>query len=1048
MSRSFARWLLPLLVVACLGAAAELPDWENPRVIDIGTEPPHASLSAFPDEAGADAGRNPRELPLDGDWQFHWVPEPSQRPLDFYRPDFDAGGWKTIAVPSNWEMQGYGTPIGTNVAYPFRKAAPRVTLTPDPSYTTYNERNPVGSYRRTFTLPPEWSGRRTYLVFDGVDSAFYVWVNGHQVGYSEDSRLPSEFDITDFVAPGENLVAAEVYRFCDGSYLEDQDMFRLSGIYRGVRLVSRPAVYLRDFYVRTELDRDYRDAMLRLRVNIRNKSNAPSEATVSATLADNTVNLVSGTELRISTKRTMVAAGAEEVMELSLPVPDPKKWSAERPDLYELRITLADGAGRVLEVIPWQVGFRQVEIKNRQLLLNGRPILIKGVNRHEHDPDLGHVVTDMRMIQDVTLMKKSNLNAVRTCHYPDVEAWYRLCDRYGLYVLDEANIETHGYGKDLPHRINTGPDYRQAFISRMRGMVERDKNYPSIIGFSLGNESGRGPNLFAERAWSKKHYPEFIVWYEWPEYSDVITNMYFRPKMLKPLWYLSGANRPFIQIEYAHSMGNSTGGLSNFWRIYGVHPSFQGGFIWDWVDQSFWRTAPDGTRYYVGGGDFGDKPTFGKYADDGLIQADRLPNPALYEVAKVYQNIKVEAVDLDAGRLRAINGNSFLSLADFTGRWVIEENGGAIAGGELPTLTAPALSNEEFTLPLTRPTPDPGAEYFLKIEFYRRTPTGLEEMPALAAQPVRWIAAWDQFKLPWSAPAPPSPDLSSLAPLTVSSADGKVTVTGDKFSVAIDQATGGLESYRWQGRELVAGPLLPNYWRPMTMNDEQSLIKKRKAYWRKLSLAAPKASTTFEQPAPQRVLVRAKSPLPSGQGWREVEYAVTADGRVRVESSMAIIDPLLPTLPRVGMQMKVPAALRKMDWFGRGPHENYIDRNTGAAVGHYAGTVAELFHPYEVPQECANRTDVRWLTLTGPDGFGLRVTGEAPLSMSAWPYDMWNIEDADHTIELKPTDAITLNIDLAQMGVSGDIPGVTWAFPEYRLQPKAYRYAFTLEAVP
>jgi beta-galactosidase len=1035
-------WLLAAALAApVVAVAGGLPDWENPRVIDINTEAPHAAMSAYADAAAAAAGgQNRFEQSLNGDWQFHWVPKPGDRPLDFYKTDFNAGGWKTIPVPSNWEMQGYGTPIYTNVTYPFRMAAPFVSLRPPTNYTSFKERNPVGSYRRAFTLPAEWAGRRTYIVFEGVDSAFYLWINGRKVGYSEDSRVPAEFDVTDFVKPGENLAAAEVYRWCDGSYLEDQDMFRLSGIYRDVRLISRPSLYMRDFYVRTQFDNEYQDAVLKLRVNIRNKGAASAQATVRASLARQADNFAADLPAQTAT----VAAGAERIVELSLPVPSPRQWSAERPELYDLTISLNGDAGAI-EAIPWQVGFRQVEIRNRQILVNGRPIYIKGVNRHEHDPELGHVMTEERMMQDLTLMKENNLNSVRTCHYPDVSRWYSICDDFGLYVLDEANIETHGYGKDLPHLINVAPSYARAFVERARAMVERDKNHASIIGFSLGNETGRGPNLRFERNWIRKHYPEFIVTYEWTEYSDIITNMYYRPGMLKPQWYLSGANKPFVQIEYAHAMGNSVGGLWKFWAVYESNPHFQGGFIWDWVDQGILRQDKDGRAYFAYGGDFGDVPNDSKFCLDGLIRPDRVPNPSLYEVRKVYQNIEVEEVDADAGsgRFRVFNKYSFLPLSEFSGVWELMEDGVKIAAGELPALSAGPRSSEEFTVALSQPELKPGAEYFLNFSFQRKTGGPFEGLYAEHNGGAAPVAAVDQFRMPWGQ-VPPDPESAAPAGLKVAESDARVTVSGAGFEVGIDSATGGLVSWTVNGRALVSGPLLPNYWRPPTINDEMSMFPIRKAYWRALSYAAPKATVKVESQDERLVRVSASSSLPLAQGWRQVVYEVTADGRVRVESSMNAINPLLPTIPRVGMQIKVPAEFTNVKWYGRGPHENYADRNTGALVGLYAGTIDEFFFQYVVPEECANRTDVRWLSLTGPDGFGLRVVGENPLSMSAWPYDMIDIEKAQHQNELTRSDAITLNIDLAQMGVSGDIPGVTWAFQEYRLQPGAYRYAFTL----
>ncbi|HKG13760.1 MAG TPA: glycoside hydrolase family 2 TIM barrel-domain containing protein, partial [Pyrinomonadaceae bacterium] len=713
---------LPLLVFALSSQSGRQndtpPDWENPRVFAINKEPAHATLTPYADERAAlDADSKPSVFvrPLDGAWKFHWSRRPEERPADFYKPDFDANAWREIRVPSNWEMEGYGTPIYSNITYPFKRDAPRVTEEPPREWTAYKERNPVGSYRRTFEVPAEWAGRQIFLTFGGVSSAFYVWVNGERVGYSEDSRLPSEFNVTSYIRPGANLVAVEVYRWSDGSYMEDQDFWRMSGIFRSVRLVSRAPLHVRDFYARTTLDAAYRDATLKLKVELKNSSERDAHATVEAKLLD----AHGRAAFRALTKTADATRQSGAALEFEQKVSNPLKWSAEEPNLYTLLLTLKGAGGRVLEVIPWRVGFRASEIRDGQLLFNGKPIVIKGANRHEHDPDTGQVVTRERMVQDIKLMKQHNLNAVRTSHYPNVEEWYDLCDRLGLYVLDEANIESHGYGANDEQRISAGEDFREAHVSRVSGTIERDKNHPSVFIFSMGNEAGYGRNFVAARGWAKGHYPEFILSYESGDsrHADVFSPMYTKPQDLLPQWEKYGQGKPQFLVEYAHSMGNSDGNLPEYWAEIESHRQLHGGFIWDWVDQGIRRKDADGREFWAYGGDFGDVPNDDNFCTNGLVLPDRTPHPTILEVKKVYQYVKVEPVDLAAGRVRVRNKYLFRDLSFLGGTWRLEENGALLQSGALPPLkTAPGAS-EELTLAVRRPRLKHDAEYFLKVTF-------------------------------------------------------------------------------------------------------------------------------------------------------------------------------------------------------------------------------------------------------------------------------------------------------------------------------------------
>ncbi|HEX8187478.1 MAG TPA: glycoside hydrolase family 2 TIM barrel-domain containing protein, partial [Pyrinomonadaceae bacterium] len=822
-----------ILLLACPPAPsparqADVPDWENPRVFNVNKEPARSTFVPYADEAAARRGApafapgaapapgSPFVMSLNGRWKFNWVKEPSARPVDFYRPEFDVSSWKEIRVPANWEFEGYGTPIFLNITYPFKRDAPKVMGEPPRDWTTYGERNPVGSYRRTFGVPEGWAGRETFLVLRGVNSACYVWVNGRKVGYSEDSRLPAEFNVTKYVRPGQNTVAVEVYRFSDGSYLEDQDFWRLSGIFRDVELVSRAPLHVRDFYARTTFDGEYRDARLALNVKVRNAGASPEKFTLQARLFD-----AKGAAVGAPLSAARAAdAGGEVSLDLSRGVTNPLKWSAEEPNLYTLVLTLKDARGRVLEAVPWRLGFRTSEIRDGRILVNGRPVSIKGVNRHEHDPDLGQVTTREMMLKDILLMKRHNINAVRTSHYPNDERWYHLCDEYGLYVQDEANVESHGYGSNERQRVSDSEDFTDAHVERVRRTVERDKNHASIFLFSLGNEAGWGRNLEAARAWVKANRPELVLVYEGGAsvHSDAFNPMYTKPQNLVKYWEQKGEGKPFYLVEYAHALGNSVGNLQEYWDVLESRPNFHGGFIWDWVDQTFRKKTADGRDLWAYGGDYGDRPNDGN-GGDGLVFADRRAQPELEEVKKVYQFVKVEPVDLGAGRVRVRNKHIFADLSYAEGSWELAEDGNVIRRGKLPRLRTAAGQSEEVTLPLRRPAPRPGAEYFLKVTF------------ALAAD-TPWakrghVVAWDQFALPYGGRAVPARDAASAPALAVEEKADSVILRGPRFLARVGKASGALEAYEVDGRALVAGALAPNYWRAPIDNDRGNQMAKR-----------------------------------------------------------------------------------------------------------------------------------------------------------------------------------------------------------------------------
>lgn len=1023
------------------------PDWENPRVFEINKEPAHATFVPYPDEASARRGAlafapgavpvegSPFVRSLNGSWKFHWVKEPSTRPVDFYKPEYDVSKWKEIKVPSNWEFQGYGTPIFLNIIYPFKREAPSVMGEPPKDWTTYEERNPVGSYRRTFTVPDEWSGRETYLVLRGVNSACYVWVNGQKVGYSEDSRLPAEFNVTKYVRPGENTLAVEVYRFSDGSYLEDQDFWRLSGIFRDVELISRAPVHVRDFYAPTSFDAQYRDAQFVLNLKVRNAGASAEQVSVVATLFDGLGATVGSPIIAAGT----VPARSEISLDSSKVVRNPSKWSAEEPNLYTLVLTLKGASGQVLESIPWRLGFRSSEIKNGQILVNGRPVIIKGVNRHEHDPDLGHVMTRERMIEDIVLMKRYNINAVRTSHYPNVEEWYVLCDEYGLYVQDEANIESHGYGANDQQRISTGEDFTEAHVDRVRRTIERDKNHASIFLFSLGNEAGWGRNFEAARAWVKTNHPEVVLVYEAGAsvHSDAFNPMYTKPQELVPYWKEKGAGKPFYLVEYAHALGNSVGNLQEYWDVLESRREFQGGFIWDWVDQAFRKKTPDGREFWAYGGDYGDRPNDGN-GGDGLVFADRRVQPELDEVKKVYQYIKVEPVDLTAGRIRVHNKYLFSDLSFIDGTWELAENGTVIQHGKLQRMRTAAGQAEEVTLGLRRPALQPGAEYLLKVTF-------------VLARDTSWarkghVVAWDQFVMPYKVPVSPARATAAVPELTITETFDAVTMRGPRLLARVGKASGALEAYEVNGRPLIAGPLVPNFWRAPIDNDRGNHMAKRLGVWRTAAAERKVTGVMVERLGTGVVRVRSEASLPAGASKTRTVFTIYGNGVIEVEMALTPGGDV-PELPRVGMQMLISNELRTVEWYGRGPQETYWDRKTGAAIGKYRSSVDDLWTPYIQPQENGNRTDVRWVAFTNTSGVGFRAVGLPQLYFSSWPFRMSELERANHAAEIQLSKEITVNLDYRQAGVGGDDSWGALAHAEYRLPAQHYEYKFRLEPV-
>jgi beta-galactosidase len=1037
--------LIVLLPVGCgqfapvtESISAEVPDWENPEVIGRNKEPGHCTLVPYPDTETAlqcEREASPFYKSLNGKWKFNWVRKPSERPLDFYKSEYDVSGWDEIPVPSNWQMHGYGRPIYLNMRFPFPSNPPHIPH----SY------NPVGSYRREFTVPAGWDGRQVFIHFDGVKSAFYLWVNGQLLGYSQGSMTPAEFNITKYIRPGKNILAVEVYRWSDGSYLEDQDMWRLSGIYRNVYLFSSPSVHIRDFFVRCDLDKQYKDGIVMIRPKLICFTDVDMKGwTVQAQLYDERKQPVfteplSKKALAILNEQYPQRDNVKFAL-LEQKVSNPKKWSDELPNLYTLVLTLKDAKGKTIEAESCKVGFRKVEIKDGQLLINGRSIKLFGVNRHEHDPDHGRAIPLSRMLQDIKLLKQNNINAVRTSHYPDDPHWYDLCNQYGIYLIDEANLESHG----LKGYLSNVAEWHSAFVERAIRMVERDKNHPSIIFWSLGNETGCGPNHAAMAGWIKEYDPTRPIHYEGAAgkptdyyYVDMISRMYARIPEIIRLATDPVDDRPMVLCEYAHAMGNSVGNLKEYWDAIRSHKRLIGGFIWDWADQGLRKTSTDGKQFWAYGGDYGDNPNDGNFCCNGLIQPDRKLNPSIYEVRKVYQRISVTPVELPAGRILIRNEYDFSNLNFVNILWELTADGKTIQKGKLSKLSLDPGKDKEISIPFEEPKLQPGAEYWLKISF------ALADDAPWAAR--GHVAAWEQFKIPFDVPQAPSAEVAAMPPLKLQKSANALSVIGKDFELIVGKSSGVIESLKFGSKELIAEPLIPNFWRVPIDNDIGNNMPRRLSVWRRAGQDRTVGKVESEQISPQVVRITVDATLSVGTDCKYTSVCtVFGSGDIIVDGSIEPSSELSRNMPRFGMQMAIPGEFYTMSWFGRGPNESYWDRKTGSAVGLYSGPVDEQFHPYVRPQETGNKTDVRWLALTNKEGVGLLAVGMPLLSASAWPFTMDDLEKARHNNELPRRKTITVNLDYKQMGVGGDDSWGARTHPEYTLPSGAYGYRFRL----
>lgn len=1019
--------------LASLPLQAQTSEWENQKVFGINKLPPRAASQPYANREQAVAGEASQSeyyKSLNGEWSFHWSLDPASRPTDFYQPKYDVSQWKKIPVPSNWQLEGYGVPLYTNITYPFKKDPPRVLGEPPEEFTNYHQRNPVGSYRQEFNVPTDWQGRHVYLQFNGVDSAFYVWVNGKKVGYSEDSRTPAAFDITEYLRDGENILAVEVYCYSDGSYLEDQDFWRLSGIYRDVFLWSTADTTIRDYFVHTDLNDQYQDAALKIDLEIENHSSEARSGQVVAELLDSEGKVVFR---ELSTPLELPAEGSTPVT-LEKHVANPAKWTAEKPNNYRLILTLLED-DQPQELQSCRVGFREVEIRDGLLHINGQRVYLKGANRHEHDPRTGHTVSEESMIEDIKLMKQFNINAVRTCHYPDDQRWYDLCDEYGLYIVDEANIESHGMGYG-PESLAKDPSWGPAHLARVQALLERDKNHPSVIIWSLGNEAGNGVNFMECYDWMKRRDPSRPVQYEQAGFEDRNTDircpMYATIDQI--VKYAAGKpDRPLILCEYAHAMGNSVGNLQDYWTAIEKYPHLQGGFIWDWVDQGLIQKAANGTEYFAYGGDFGDLPTDRDFCLNGLMGPDRKPNPHAWEVKKVYQNIKVEPIDLPAGRFSVRNKYYFTNLKEFDAEWILRRNGEVVDSGSLGKLNIPP--QQEESIQISVPELDASAEYLLTIRFLLPDSTSWAE--------AGHVVAWDQFGLSGLAPASGTTDHD---PPQLQETAEQFVISWKQTSARIDKDNGQLSSYKIQGNELLVEPLAPNFWKHPNNNQWGSGYVDRHGVWKNVAAERQLKNISLSVGStPGNHVVEADFELPSIEATYHLRYEFMYGGQVRIQARYAPGQKELPTLPRFGMQLSMPAGFDQITWYGRGPQETYWDRKTGGEIGIYHDSVENWNHPYIRSQDVGNRTDVRWMTLLDASGLGLKFAGSQPLSVSVWPFSFADLEKASHAHELPRREFNLVHIDWKLHGVGGDNSWGAWTHLQYTLpSDKVYEYGFTL----
>jgi beta-galactosidase len=1013
---------------------------ENPEVIGINKELNHATLMPYSNLAEAlKANRRASSLAisLNGMWKFNWVDWPQKRPVNFYKPTYDVSKWKDIKVPSSFQVQGYGTPDYSNFTLIFQSDFPRVMTEPkNKKYTTLTERNPVGSYRRDFTVPANWSGRRIFITFDGVDAGFFIWVNGKKVGYSVNSRNAAEFDLTKYVQPGKNTLAVEVYRFTSGSYLENQDMWRLSGIFRNVTLWSAPQEHIRDFFIKTNLDNKYRDADLIVSAKVKNYSSVVVPARQIVVTLYNGLVKVPGAAVKKSVPA--LQPGEEVKVETSFHVTNPEKWTAETPKLYTSVITLNNGA-TTLETMSARTGFREIEIKGRLFLVNGVPIKLKGVNRHENWPDDGHAVTEEQMIKDIVLIKQTNSNHVRTCHYSDDPRWYELCDEYGIYLVAEANVECHAQ----QNQFNEEPTIKAAIIERNVANVENFKNHPSVVIWSLGNECGRGGTNFRAALQAIRnidnrptHYEGFGIGND-KNPADIDSQMYTGVAGVEKNATDATLTKPFYLCEYAHAMFNSMGSVDLYNDLFDKYPNLLGGAIWEWQDQGLYNNRDPNHPIIAYGGGFGEFPNDHYFIHKGVVFSDRSPKPHFPELKHAYQWISIKAKDLDKKIFTIKNRYQFINLNGFDGKWEISENGTTISSGNLAIGSVAPFHEKDIKLPYVIKA-KPGAEYFVRISFQ-------------LAQDKLWAKAGfeiaeQQFEL--HTPVPAIVSKSQGGNLTLNDSKNAIKVKGTDFNLTFDKTKGTFTKMEKDGDNILrdeGGPMLHLWRAPHQKDDMWAYTDWVKNGLKEISWVANDVKST--QLAPNVVQISANLTGTGKQTFvvhHKVVYTINGKGEIKAENSVDFSDPKL-VLARIGVRMFLNKDLNQVDYLGRGPMENYGDRKSGFNLGHYSSSVVKQMTGYEKPMEQGNHEDVRWANLTAANGLGLNVKQvDSVMQIGALPYSDEEMENVEYKIDLPKSKGTVLCISHKTLGVGSNGCGPRPLEP-YKVYANATNFSYEID---
>ena len=1013
-------------VLALTAGAQTFQEWRNPEINAVNRAPMHTNYFAF-ENADAAKKANKKQstnyMTLNGTWKFNWVKDADSRPTDFWKTGFNDKGWDDLQVPAVWELNGYGDPIYVNVGYAWRN---QFQNNP-PEVPTEN--NHVGSYRREIVVPASWNGKDIIAHFGSVTSNMYLWVNGRYVGYSEDSKLEAEFDLTPYLKPGQkNLIAFQVFRWCDGSYLEDQDFFRYSGVGRDCYLYARNKKRIQDIRVTPDLDAAYQNGSLAINLDLKGSGKVDLE-------------LVDAQGKQVAT------ATANKSGLVTMNVENPKKWSAETPYLYTLRASM-QGSN---EVIPVKVGFRKIELKGDQILVNGKAVLFKGADRHEMDPDGGYVVSPERMLQDIQIMKQFNLNAVRTCHYPDDNLWYDLCDQYGIYVVAEANIESHGMGYG-EKTLAKNPSYKKAHLERNQRNVQRGFNHPSIIFWSLGNEAGDGPNFEACYQWIKEEDPSRACQYEQArqkDHTDIFCPMYYGYEGMEKYGQRTDATRPLIQCEYAHAMGNSQGGFKEYWDIIRKYPNLQGGFIWDFVDQSCRWKGKDGVMIYAYGGDFNRfDASDNNFCDNGLISPDRVPNPHMYEVGHFYQNIWTTPADLSKGEVNVFNENFFRDLSAYYMEWEVLKDGKAIRTGRVDDLKVAPQETAKITLNIGKTCTC--KEWLLNVAYKLKNREGL--------LPAGFTVAKNQLTLNgYKAPAMDlknveTTNVPTVVPQIIDNQYHYLIVKGNHFVAEFHKQNGYLSKYAVDGTEMLkeGAALTPNFWRAPTDNDMGAGLQNRYASWKNPGLKLVSLNSKTEN---DQIIVNAEYDMKNVSAKLYLTYVINNEGAIKVTQKMtadknAKVSPMF----RFGMQMQMPKSFETVEYYGRGPIENYSDRNHSTDLGIYRQSVDDQFYSYIRPQETGTKTDIRWWKQLNAGGNGLKVVADAPFSASALHYTICSLDDGvqkdqRHSPEVQKADLTNLIIDKAQMGLGCVNSWGALPLPQYMLPYGDYEFTFILTPV-